>query len=274
MIRKLKEEDRARILDFLSEEAAINLFIIGDIENFGFDEDFQELWASFDEEENIEGVLLRYNESYIPYYKSSQFDISGFKSIIELDETNKILSGKESIVDHFRGILRQPSEKGMYFCELREKGKLKDYGEEIKIATVEDAVRIYDLLEEIEEFQATDTNSVERIERIIRTKAGRIYYMEDDEGTIMTVTQTTAENSKSAMVVGVATRKAYRKRGYMSQCLSKLCNDLLSEGKSLCLFYNNPEAGSVYHKMGFESIGRWKMLIEGKKVDNRDASSI
>ena len=37
---------------------------------------------------------------------------------------------------------------------------------------------------------------------------------------MLTVSQTTAENSKSAMVVGVATRKGYRGKGLMSECLS------------------------------------------------------
>ena len=73
--------------------------------------------------------------------------------------------------------------------------------------------------------------------------------------------QTAAENSKSAMVVAVATHKDYRKRGFMAQCLSKLCRDLLNENKTLCLFYDNPEAGSVYHKLGFKTIGKWKMIV-------------
>lgn len=80
-----------------------------------------------------------------------------------------------------------------------------------------------------------------------------------------TVAQTTAENSKSAMVVGVATRKDCRGKGLMSQCLSKLCRDVLAEGKSLCLFYDNPKAGRVYHKLGFVSIDKWAMLIEEKE---------
>lgn len=66
MIRKLKESDRQISLNFLSEEPAINLFIIGDIENNGFDEDFQELWGSFNENNDLVGILLRYHESFVP----------------------------------------------------------------------------------------------------------------------------------------------------------------------------------------------------------------
>ena len=62
MIRKLKESDRQISLNFLSDEPAINLFIIGDIENNGVEE---------------------------------------FKKIINSFHSCKIISGKESIVVKF-----------------------------------------------------------------------------------------------------------------------------------------------------------------------------
>jgi len=266
MIRKLNENDREVTLEFLSDEAAINLFIIGDIECFGFDEDFQEIWGSFNNLNQLQGVLLRFNENFIPYYKDTNFDITDFINIISSKsmDIKKMISGKESIVERFKGILNNSNEKHMYFCEIKDTSNLKEYGSNIKIATEDDAKRVYDLLEEIEEFQTTDTNSVERIKKVISSKTGRIYFIEDEKGELMTVSQTTAENSKSAMVVGVATRKEHRGKGLMSQCLSKLCHDVLLEGKTLCLFYDNPKAGSVYHNIGFKSIDRWMMLIEGK----------
>ncbi len=64
------------------------------------------------------------------------------------------------------------------------------------------------------------------------------------------------------MVVGVATLKEYRGGGLMSKCLSKLCVDVMSEGKMLCLFYDNPKAGSIYHKLGFKTIDNWMMITE------------
>lgn len=265
MIRKLTENHRKMTLEFLNHEPAINLFIIGDIENFGFDEDFQELWGSFDDANQLQGVLLRFNENFIPYYKNDNFDITDFRNMIASNNIpKKIISGKESIVKRFKEVLRSPKEKSMYFCELRDSSKLREYGDDIQIAVENDARRIYDLLENIEEFQTTDTNSVERIQKVISSKAGRIYFVEDKEGELLTVSQTTSETSTSAMVVGVATRKEQRGKGLMSQCLSKLCHDVLEEGKTLCLFYDNPKAGSVYHSIGFESIDRWMMLIEGK----------
>lgn len=43
--------------------------------------------------------------------------------------------------------------------------------------------------------------------------------------------------------------------------MTKLCHELLAEGKMLCLFYDNPEAGSIYKRLGFEDIGKWMMHV-------------
>lgn len=263
MIRKLIENDRADVLGFLSKEPSINLFIIGDIEAFGFDEEFQELWGQFSEDGELEGVLLRFNENFIPYFIKSDFDITEFKNII-LNNTGKtMVSGKESIVKSFQGVLPNRTARTTYFCELTDQNKLDSTEkiEEIKIAQESDAQRIYNLIESIDEFTGIG-NSIERIEQRIKTKTGRIYYIENEDGMMVSIAQTTAENSKSAMVVGVATLKEYRGRGLVSKCLSKLCNDVMLESKSLCLFYDNPKAGSIYHRLGFKSIDNWMMITE------------
>ena len=49
------------------------------------------------------------------------------------------------------------------------------------------------------------------------------------------------------MIVSVATQKNYRYRELMTKLLSRLFRDLFCEGKRLCLFYDNPEAGEIYH---------------------------
>ncbi len=65
MVRKLVEKDRASAIAFLSAEPSINLFALGDIELFGFEREFQDVWGSFDEQGELDGVLLRYRENFI-----------------------------------------------------------------------------------------------------------------------------------------------------------------------------------------------------------------
>lgn len=263
MIKKLQETDRIEVIKFLSEESSINLFAIGDIEGFGFDQEFQDVYGQYDKDRSLEGVLLRYNENFIPYYKNDDADIEEFSDIIRRFEKEKMLSGKENVVIKFKDLFNKPDLKPTYFCELKNDDMLKYGTEEIKIATIEDAKRVYDFIEKIEEFNAI-RSTIERVEQKLKTKAGRIYYIEDENQNLLSVSQTTAENSQSAMIVGVATSKEARGKGYMTQCLSKLSYDLLSEGKKLCLFYDNPKAGEVYHKIGYKAIDNWMMITEMK----------
>lgn len=176
-------------------------------------------------------------------------------------------------------------EKSTYFCKLTQPGSLspepqtepqsqnqtqnqsepqshsQPQNQIIKIATPDDAPRILELIKNIDEFSDTLTTTEERLRDNIESGASRVYFTEDPAGRLLTVAQTAAENSASAMIVGVATHKDMRNRGLMSANLSALCRDLLSEGKTLCLFYDNPSAGSVYHRLGFETIDQWLMLI-------------
>jgi uncharacterized protein len=267
MIRKLKESDRQISLNFLSEEPAINLFIIGDIENNGFDEDFQELWDSFNENNDLVGILLRYHESFVPYFNDKNFNVEEFKKIINSFPGCKIISGKESIVDNFIDTLKDPKVKYMNFCELKSNEKLSADKNNVFIATEKDAKEVYDLLLSIDEFDTVSTNSPERISENIRSKTSRIYYSKNEKDEICAVTQSTAECTKAAMIVGVACKKEDRKKGHVTKCLSSLCDDLLKEGKSLCLFYDNPKAGNIYHRLGFENIDRWTMAVEKESVE-------
>ncbi len=260
MLLKLDNEHKDIVLNYVAKEPSINLFIIGDIEQYGFDKDFQDVWGKFDDENNLKGVLLRFTNNFIPYVENLDEDVSEFKEIIKSYKGNKIISGKDTIIEKFKDVIDDYEEKPTYFCELRDNKKLLQWDDSIKLGKEEDANRIYDLLITIEEFNVKD--SVDTIRDRIQDNSKIVYYIENDDKEIITMSQVVAENSKSAMIVGVATRKGYREKGYMSKCLSKLCNDLLERNKFLCLFYDNPKAGKVYHKLGFKEIGIWTMLVE------------
>lgn len=265
MIRRLVEADRIKVQDYLMEEPEINLFILGDIERFGFDAEVQTLWGDFEKDGQLKGVLLRYEENYIPYYKDPDYDITDFENIINVDPKMHIISGKASLTAPFQAIMDDPVVKSTYFCKLTEASHLEPYEERIQCAVPEDAGRILALLSEIDEFRETISSTEARMRENLQSGAARVYFVADQNGDLLTVAQTTAENSRSAMIVGVATRPGYRGQGLMSKCLSRLCHDLLSEGKTLCLFYDNPKAGSVYHRLGFVSMDKWLMLISKRK---------
>lgn len=261
MLLKLEEKHRKQLLDFLSEEPEINLFIIGDIENYGFNNEMQDVWASFDTEENIEAVLLRYRVNFIPYFKNLDFDFKAFIEIINTYEGKRFISAKKSIADLFEKKLEIKKKKEMYFCALNTDVKLEtEFSFEIKKAEKSDCKNIASFLDNIPEF-ISEYDRETALKNKIENNAGRIFFTTNQQGEIISTAITDAENKYSAMVMGVATDTAYRNQGRTSQCVSILCRELLDEGKSLCLFYDNPKAGRIYKRLGFEDIEKWTMLF-------------
>jgi predicted GNAT family acetyltransferase len=89
---------------------------------------------------------------------------------------------------------------------------------------------------------------------------GTTLYIEDNNKVISTVA-TTAETTKSAMVVAVATHKKYRNQGHATRLMKALSKLYLKDKhKELCLFYDNPEAGKIYLNLGFKPMGQWTMF--------------
>lgn len=117
--------------------------------------------------------------------------------------------------------------------------------------------QIIELRSSIEEFHVR-SDAREILIQSMESNTARTYYTED-HGVITSCVSTTAENSLSAMIVGVCTRKEYRQKGLATTIMQKLFQDVLDEGKTLCLFYDNPAAGRIYKRLGFKDIGKWTM---------------
>jgi predicted GNAT family acetyltransferase len=259
VIRKLTEQDHPQVLAFLSEEPSINLFIIGDIEAFGYSSEFQEIWAEFAEQNTIKAVLLRFHQSFIPYAKG-EFDPSGFVSIMKRYTQPISLSGKSDIVAKFEASsdLLLGKKRVMFFAEcLTDEFLYADDEVVVKKASIEDVDQIIELRKTIDEFHVKN-DARDILIQSIESNSSRTYFTVAN-GVITSCVSTAAENSISAMIVGVCTRKEYRCKGLATAIMQKLFQDVLDEGKTLCLFYDNPAAGRIYKQLGFKDIGMWTM---------------
>ncbi|MFZ5969582.1 MAG: GNAT family N-acetyltransferase [Bacillota bacterium] len=266
MIRKLADIDKEMTMAFLQEESAFNLFIIGDIENFGMETDFMKIYGDFDNEVELKAVLLRFFNFFILYAKDNDYDIHGMAQIMKEHGNIECLSGKKGIIDAFieHSSFQIEKQQDTYFVRLVKPVKeLASHSplEAVK-GRVEDVDDVADLLRTIVEFGEFSESTRGSIKREIQNGGGRIFLVRYENKVIATA-RTAAENSCSAMIVGVATREEYRNQGLASQCMTTLCKELQAEGKEICLFYDNPKAGSIYRALGFEDVGMWTML---KKV--------
>jgi predicted GNAT family acetyltransferase len=264
VIRKLNETTHNELIDFLSKEPALNLFILGNLENNGYDAEICEFWGDFDADGNFRGVLNRYRDFFVVYGLEG-YGANGFARLIEAWETVTDISGGRSVLEQLQSHLTADwSSKEAYFAEVTAdtlKGsEHSGLSKRVKRAKAEDAMRIAKILSQIDEFSERDLNTLaERLEQEICEGMTRSYYLEE-QGEMVSQVQTAAENSKSAMLVGVCTLPKYRKQGYTTAILSRMLTDLLVEKESVCLFYDNPEAGTIYKRAGFVDLGMWIMM--------------
>lgn len=260
MIRKLNVFDHDCVMKFLKEEPSINLFIIGDIEAFGYDSEIQDLWGKFTLAGEIQAVLLRFHNSFIPYAKNEDdLPAKDFADIIKTYPDKFFLSGKSTLVAKFEEIeeLELGKKQVTYFAECTSADLIGHTEEDVKIAAIDDVDRILELRGSIEEF-FPNPNARKIMVESMQNNTGRTYYIEDDEKMVASAA-TAAENSMSAMIVGVCAHKDYRRKGFATAVMKKLFTDVMKEGKILCLFYDNPEAGRIYKRLGFKDIGKWTM---------------
>lgn len=263
-VRPLTERDREQTLSFLGQESAVNVFLIGDIYNHGFESDFQQLWGDFDPNGHLRAVLLRYYEYWIPYARSD-FDVEGFAHIMQNGQALKMLSGIDRAVEPFRNIPNLPFQweksRRTYFAQLTELSSLekmeKDVDVSIRRMKYTDIEVLAGLSEKIEEFTSRDWE--EEYQRMFSSHDSRGLWAEKN-GRAVAMVRTAAENPASAMIVGVGTHPSWRKKGLATQLMIRLCREVLKEGKHLALFYDNPEAGSIYRRLGFREIGTWNMV--------------
>ena len=150
----------------------------------------------------------------------------------------------------------------MYFCKA---DRLKDINplhfdlDVHHLKSREEAKMLHELLLTISDFRITKEREAFIDGKMQSIKMGECLYIKD-QGKMISTVSTTAETTKSAMVVAVATDKNHRKKGYASFLMKALMNLYFEEKhKTLCLFYDNPEAGKIYLRLGFETMGMWTL---------------
>lgn len=251
MIIKVNDTYHSKVINYLKREPDFNLFIIGDIERYGYDNYFLDIWAGIDKKGHIEGVLLRYFEHLI-FYTQGKFNIDEFADFI--NNLNYIeISGKLEALKKLEHKIGVKCKRRVKLCVLNDLSKLKDIEigvrpKKIRFGNISKVVKLY---EDIDEFENT---TVENIKNGLKT--GRGYCIEIDKK-VVAMAKSTLETTTHAMIVGVGTHPNFRKKGLATKCIVKICREIIDENKIPCLFYDNIEAGKIYNKLGFEEKGYW-----------------
>lgn len=262
-MRKLEIADKERMLTFLNENSAANLFIIGDLEMFGFDDKIQSFYG--EEHDGVfTGIIMRFKDISLCAYITAPVSDAFLAKVAELIEKYNPLhinieGGTYDLVDGKLDV----------FCEKIEKTTLAVFApNNLKVDTskvvrldVSYAEQIARLQSEVFDRPASETieDAIIKMGARITSQETRVYGIVEN-GIVQSVGEVTAESSSNGMIIGVGTRMDARKKGYATQVVRKICDDLLAEDKRAVLFYTNPIAAKIYLSLGFEPTDAYYMM--------------
>lgn len=268
-MQKLTNNYLSTAFSYLSLEPEVNLFLLGDLEKYGMEHENVSCYTADDWTPDMEFpyFLLNYRGSVLVYSKAADYDAKTVGDYLTAINPENI-SGKDEIVQKLVPHLKNKIVKPTYLAKLshigdRQQAQYGDLMRRVRRLTEEDIPAAYELYLTIDEFAYTYRKKqreacYDDIRQNI-SAIGRTYGIFEGKE-LAAIVQTSAENKKSAMVVGVATRPEMRGRGYARAAMLKLCQDCLQEMEFLCLFYDNPSAGRIYHSIGFEDMGKYTMI--------------
>lgn len=269
-MQKLTNQHLSEAFAYLAPEPEFNLFAIGDLEQFGME---GENVSCYTDDSWVPGngfpyFLLNYRENFLLYSHDLNYDARAVGDFLAKKQPVNI-SGKDELIIPLLPWFQKRERKLTRLARLNQvtREQIQRAGSllaQVKRLGEEDIPAIYDLYIQIDEFAATYRRKTKKVccqdIRMNVTTLGRSYGIYE-EGSLVSMAQTSAENKKSAMVIGVATLPDFRRKGYARASVLRLCQDCLEEGKEfLCLFYNNPAAGVIYHSIGFQDLGNYTML--------------
>lgn len=265
--------EKPAILELLRKRPIENLFAIGDLENFPLDSNFLDVLALYRPEAAhiLDSLIIRYHQSLIIACPADSCSIDPIRSASD-HPSIQFISGRADVLEQLRPYRPEFDFRPMSLLAVKKPdftpleptpamaAQLATYPEPEE-ASLADIPALAELFASITEFSHS-TDRQERIRELTTAmESGSChYYIQRDHGQIIASAGTTAENSASAMIVGVCTARGHRGRGIASRLVSFLCSQLIGQRfQSLALFYDNPEAGHIYRRLGFTDAGDWMM---------------
>jgi predicted GNAT family acetyltransferase len=266
---ELRNADIPALKAFIAPEPEVNLFIYGDVTAFGLESPHVQVTAFLGEKGAFESVLLRYQDRNYVFYGRGAFDPKEIAARIKKDNPTLrgvCLSGKKALLDPIAPSLRPlaPEDTMMARCDRLDPHP-QSYPSFVKARTLGegDFHALYLLLSSIAEFRsfAAETEKEATDGKKLAVARGSVLYGVYVRNELVATAASTADSPECSMVVGVATKEGYRKKGYASLAVQSLLKDRFGKGqKFVCLFYDNPEAGQIYHKFGFVDVAPYTMI--------------
>lgn len=257
MITQAFEQDRARILEYVNDKPCENLFISGDIMQYGFDTDFQKVWID-ETDRQMKGVYLLFRTNLCVYMRELDGDFEALRDLIASHDV-KCINAIKPLAEKLSVYVPQYKLRHTHIAVCDSDEALADFGkaEKAELSDIEELTRLR-MLCFPEDARRAYESIYESVEMVLRDFN---IFMLRDNGKIAAMGYSNAQSDKAGMICSVCTHPDYRNKGYASMVVSATVSDLLNHGKKACLFFDNPAAASIYHKIGFKDINEYTMMM-------------
>lgn len=263
MIRLLTKSDRSAVTALLNSEPSFNLYMLGNIEKLGFDQDFCQFWGDFDAtatgEGALRGVINRYMVGWTVYGRPDA-DWAALAQVLDThplqaDRLQDNPGGTPSLLPYLRRYrtTKLVIEEVMELSQPSFRPAAPPAGVAVRRATMDD-------LEPLVAFYANADDMARTRAGVLRPLQDTRLWLAEEGGVILATALTNAETNQLAMIGGVYTQPAARGRGLSQAVCSALCQDLLGAGLHPVLYWGQPAAGAVYRKLGFQPTGKWRAV--------------
>jgi predicted GNAT family acetyltransferase len=233
------------------------------VEAHGFQGSVVRSWGVFNRSDmEMEGLLLRYGNTAVAVDHDGRC-APAFARLIDKEHNIAGVRGSLEVVSGIQALLHRytPSDwEDSYFLVLRKPApRTPPIPATARRAGPEDR----DLLTEL--YSGAGPMYRSRSNVASKLAETRVFVVEESADgrhprRIASCALLNVEGKDAGLIGGVYTLPSARGKSYAAACTSLLAADLQRDGKTPCLFYENPIAGKVYRRLGFEDASRWAVL--------------
>lgn len=251
MFKRVEKEDIPLIKEYIGTDYDKCLYLYLDFLKYGLDNENLKFWVDMDDDE-IKCVILKYYSGMHVFSKNKDCDFDEVKEVI-MAEDPSVICAEKFLIENLSEILKEKeysSDYGWvrvlskhYDCEnscVELATEEKDFIEISKLIKNDPMGEFYELDELVSQIKERDDDNF-----------GRNYIIKDGDK-IISNASTNAELESIAVLSNVITDNSYRGKGLATKVCSKLCNDLIDEGKKVYLINYTEESTGLYDKLGFE----------------------
>lgn len=266
MFRICNEKDYDVLMDYLKKEQILNTFIISDLDNYGFDKEFQVTYMDTDSTGTCNAVALIFHNNLIISGSVTTMDYQFLMTLLT-PKINNIM-GEGELVEAFSQYLdkqnwksadsnneRRYLEKVMYTLVNGVKLE-KVVG--IQKATLEDVDAIHSFIMGIPEINFLYKEKSMISNRISSGEGVHLFIKE--KGEIIAHANSAAGTNISSMLGGVSVAQEYRDVGYGKKVVSAVADYILEQRNTACLFSKGEEEHNLFITLGFKPYKKWGTL--------------